>query len=551
MRAWGLQQRSRLRRLTARPHARPTRPRSLPAPPASPLQVIRRLLAYPSRPAVMLLHHYAWWESPGDGLHAGLFYRQPEQDLTMLSHYYDLPSLSLRTATWHLQRAGIDRFRASGRAWGAAGWLPCWLPAGWACGSGMRQRNPAAVTQPSPHPSPHPCPCSALQVDRVPMAGRAHKYVAANGSSVWGTIPAEADPQQHPAFFLVDGMHPGDTGHAALAELLAQPLSRAAWEVAAGEALGDGDRRRDTRLQALPPPMIPSSQDETPSLCAMLVRSGRGAMPAPPALPCPALPWCCLPTPTHPPSPPFVCNTGGLQAPRAPAQGLGVCGGAAAGRQLHEAKVGLARHPAGAWVGAPASRLRGGRAAYVRPLLRAALSPCLPLPASCSALQGAWAELEVDSRSAAAHGETQVWLSHLRSYQGMGTARIECKSGCTCTPTLLDGTWNRRASLFWITRLYVRPHAQGGGGGRHRAACARSALLQVGRQCRALLTPPPHPALPRGAGHPPQALPHPGDGGPPAGRVAAGGAQGDAECGDGQPRGASPGWHAGQRPENE
>lgn len=41
------------------------------------------------------------------------------------------------------------------------------------------------------------------------------------------------------------------------------------------------------------------------------------------------------------------------------------------------------------------------------------------------------------------------------SYQGMGTALIECKSGCTCEPTKLDGTWNRRASLFWSTRVFV------------------------------------------------------------------------------------------------
>lgn len=128
-------------------------------------QVVRQLLSYPSQPAVVLLHTYAWWEARGDGLDRGLFYHPPEQDLTLFAHvrrhrgcqavavvrqckrswcvglcglghcshvhgarcrstllynaapsppqYYDLPSLSLRAATWHLQRAGVPRFKAS------------------------------------------------------------------------------------------------------------------------------------------------------------------------------------------------------------------------------------------------------------------------------------------------------------------------------------------------------------------------------------------------------------------------------------------------------
>ena len=29
----------------------------------------------------------------------------------------------------------------------------------------------------------------------------------------------------------------------------------------------------------------------------------------------------------------------------------------------------------------------------------------------------------------------------------MGRARVECTSGCTCKPTVLDGWWERHASL--------------------------------------------------------------------------------------------------------
>jgi hypothetical protein len=48
-------------------------------------EMLRRLLAYPSSPAVVLLHHYPWWKAEGDGLTRGLFYREPEGQLTTFS----------------------------------------------------------------------------------------------------------------------------------------------------------------------------------------------------------------------------------------------------------------------------------------------------------------------------------------------------------------------------------------------------------------------------------------------------------------------------------
>ncbi len=74
-------------------------------------QLIRRLLALPGRPAVLLLHHYAWWMATHDDGRGGLFYREPEGQHTLLAHYYDLPSVSVRAATWRLMQAGIDGFR--------------------------------------------------------------------------------------------------------------------------------------------------------------------------------------------------------------------------------------------------------------------------------------------------------------------------------------------------------------------------------------------------------------------------------------------------------
>ena len=65
-------------------------------------------------------------------------------------------------------------------------------------------------------------------------------------------------------------MHPGNLGHQALAELLAQPLVRAVWEAEAGEAVYTADRRVDPRLPRMPAPMTPDNADATPGFCAMM-----------------------------------------------------------------------------------------------------------------------------------------------------------------------------------------------------------------------------------------------------------------------------------------
>ena len=67
---------------------------------------------------------------------------------------------------------------------------------------------------------------------------------------------------------------------------------------------------------------------------------------------------------------------------------------------------------------------------------------------------GAWAELEFDSRSGSKFNTSseraEVYLSHLKSYTGMGTATVECVSGCTCSSKkmVLDGTWAERSTLM-------------------------------------------------------------------------------------------------------
>lgn len=152
-------------------------------------QLLRKLLRMPGPPAVVQLHHYAWWRSLGDGVDAGLFYypqaeaqhyvfsqvgccsraaeerkqkrlrraagarrggagdpRMPPlpalcclfsvrslraacaaacpavlpqlRNLPALAalllparpQYYDVPSVSLRSATWHLMNGGVPPF---------------------------------------------------------------------------------------------------------------------------------------------------------------------------------------------------------------------------------------------------------------------------------------------------------------------------------------------------------------------------------------------------------------------------------------------------------
>lgn len=88
--------------------------------------LLRRLLASPAAPAVLVLHHYGWWEAAGDGLDRGLFYREPESALSALSHFYDVPTVSVRAAAWRLMQAGLMGFKVRSGALGL--WSTCSLP---------------------------------------------------------------------------------------------------------------------------------------------------------------------------------------------------------------------------------------------------------------------------------------------------------------------------------------------------------------------------------------------------------------------------------------
>lgn len=85
-------------------------------------------------------------------------------------------------------------------------------------------------------------------------------------------------------------------------------------------------------------------------------------------------------------------------------------------------------------------------------------APPLSLPPS-----GSVAELLFDSRADASSADTSpddkaratVYLSHLKGYKRMGTARVECVSGCECERSVLDGTWEQQATLMQIHSFKV------------------------------------------------------------------------------------------------
>ena len=47
-------------------------------------QMLRRMLQRPSQPTLLLLQYYPWMRSFGDGVTQGLYYREPETEMTVI-----------------------------------------------------------------------------------------------------------------------------------------------------------------------------------------------------------------------------------------------------------------------------------------------------------------------------------------------------------------------------------------------------------------------------------------------------------------------------------
>ncbi|PSC76523.1 Beta-glucan synthesis-associated SKN1 [Micractinium conductrix] len=174
-------------------------------------ELLRKLLKLENGPAVVLLHHYAWWFTYGDGVDRGLYYRMGEAQLSVFSNYYDMPSVSMRNVLWPLMAAGVEGFKP----------------------------------------------------DKVNNEGQGHV------SPLDIPIPG-AQPGEEEDYYYHDRTHPSDRGHKMMAEALAGPLLRAAaQESAAAAGLWALRRRDDPRLRGLPPPMIPGNTESPTTLCAM------------------------------------------------------------------------------------------------------------------------------------------------------------------------------------------------------------------------------------------------------------------------------------------
>lgn len=169
-------------------------------------QLLRKLLALPGQPAVVMVHYYSWWFTYGDGLDRGLYYYPGADQMSVFADYYDFPVVNMRAAVWRLMQAGAPGFKA----------------------------------------------------DRV--LGKDIK------SPLGAPIP-QASPGTEQDYFYADRMHPSDRGHKMVAEAMAGALLRALGETAAG--VEPGVRQGDPTVDGLPPPMIPNNPDLPTTLCAM------------------------------------------------------------------------------------------------------------------------------------------------------------------------------------------------------------------------------------------------------------------------------------------
>lgn len=178
-------------------------------------QLVRKLLQLPGRPALIQLHHYAWWHAVGDGVSdGGLFYHPAgEAQLGVFASYYDFPAVSVRAAMWHLMRAGVRQFKPDAVRKGA-------------------DKSPTDVA-----------------------------------------IPGAA-PGTEEDYWYKDRTHPADEGHGMLAELLAHVIARAVVDTLAPRPVlhlpgRTADLSPAQDEHGLPLPMVPGNAATPTSLCAI------------------------------------------------------------------------------------------------------------------------------------------------------------------------------------------------------------------------------------------------------------------------------------------
>ncbi|EFN58648.1 hypothetical protein CHLNCDRAFT_140901 [Chlorella variabilis] len=79
-------------------------------------QLLRGLLRARRPPALLQFHTFRYWHPVphSRAVEDGLFYEpDTERQLAVFAHYYDIPAVSLRSAAYHVMRAGVKGFQAS------------------------------------------------------------------------------------------------------------------------------------------------------------------------------------------------------------------------------------------------------------------------------------------------------------------------------------------------------------------------------------------------------------------------------------------------------
>lgn len=291
-------------------------------------QLLRKLLALPHRPAVVLLHHYCYLPPTLDEATRGRFdYLEPaETSAAFIGQYYDVPSLSVRAASYPLMHANVSGFQVDH----AAGDL------------------------------------------EVLEADRASEY------------------------YYKDNIHPSDTGHQAMADLLIGLMQDTLVRMEVGPPWQAEALRRDrscsgytaggTGQARLPPPLQAGVPVESSTSVCKLQDSFKDAV---------------------------VASEGFAYRPERPA-----------------AQTFIAQK----W---------GWTGFNVSDWAELEFDSRLPV-----------------SNGSGRKPKATVSLGYLRSYQHMGAASVECVAGCRCDSTAMEGHWNQHATLVQTHEAQVTQAAK-------------------------------------------------------------------------------------------
>ncbi|KAL6752501.1 hypothetical protein V8C86DRAFT_2753172 [Haematococcus lacustris] len=76
-------------------------------------RLLRKLLSYPNKPAVLLLNAYTWFDLGQSSSRNGLYYTGSDREFHELATYYQLPTVGVKNACWRSMAAGVPGFNVS------------------------------------------------------------------------------------------------------------------------------------------------------------------------------------------------------------------------------------------------------------------------------------------------------------------------------------------------------------------------------------------------------------------------------------------------------